>query len=77
MNLTPLPHVEPPRNLEERLKAAQQSLGTSWVLHPGYVPTPRHSARPGAYMPAREGYLNSIRAAAAEARAQRDSTRSH
>jgi hypothetical protein len=49
--------------------AAIRRLGTSWRLHPAYVPNPRHSCDPNVYGPARAPYFAQIAAMAAASRA--------
>ena len=54
--------------LDAKRQAAKEYLGTHWVGHSDYVPTPRHSNNPEIYKLARALYLHKIANAAAVSR---------
>lgn len=63
--------------VDARAKAAREAMGTSWVAHPAAARNPRHSAYPEQYGPARQAFLQSIRDAAAAARASNPKALKH
>lgn len=50
--------------LDSKRDLALQQLGSNYVLHPDYVPNPRHSNNPAIYVTARQPYLLAVRLAA-------------
>lgn len=54
--------------LDAKRAEAKAYLGQRWVLHPEYVPDPRHSNNPETYQRARDAYTRQIAVFASAAR---------